>query len=266
MISYKTELQEQLSEVEMLLEEADKRLKSYKNLEEGTLRVTESHGFAQYHFRKKGSDKEQYIPTYEKEKIYRLAQRDYDEKVYKLLADMQNRLSKFIKGYNAQDLDHIYERMCKGRKQLVNPIVFPDSIYIEKWMDEHKGGENSYGEATSFKTLRGEYVRSKSEKIIADYFYKNHIPYQYEPRYEIYDFRSKFPDFVVLNVRKRKTLYWEHLGRVGELDYATRNFKKLMDFEKSGLIVGDNLIITMETLEQPLDVANVEEKVRLFLQ
>ena len=68
-----------------------------------------------------------------------------------------------------------------------------------------------------------------------------------------------------MNVQKRKTIYWEHLGRAGELDYATRNFEKLMDYEKNGLILGDNLIITLETSDRPIDIKNVEEKVRLFL-
>ena len=67
-----------------------------------------------------------------------------------------------------------------------------------------------------------------------------------------------------MNVRERKTIYWEHLGKVGEETYATRNFSKLMDYEEQGLIIGKNLIITMETEERPLDIAIVEEKVRLF--
>lgn len=258
-------LQERLSEVESLLQVADKRLKSYRNLEEGTLRVTESHGCPQYHFRKKGSDNEQYIPAYEKDRIALLAQRDYDEKAYKALQDMQKRIIKFIRGFDDDSIEHIYERMCNGRKRFVNPIVPTKEMFIERWMEKHNGGENTYGEATEFKTIRGEYVRSKSEKILADYFYTNHLPYQYEPRFELDDYRNKYPDFVLLNVRKRKTIYWEHLGRVGELDYATRNFAKLMDYEKNGLIIGDNLIVTMETLERPLDITIVEEKVRLFL-
>ena len=266
MTSINNHLKARLNEIEGLLQIADKRLKSYKNIEEGALRVTESHGCPQYHFRKEGSDKDQYIPAYEKEKIVLLAQREYDEKAYKLLKDQQKRLDKFIRGFDDDAIEHVYERMCFGRKKLVNPIIPTNEMFVEKWMEKYKGGGNTFGEATEFKTLRGEYVRSKSEKILADYFYSNHIPYQYEPRFEFDDFRNKYPDFVLLNVRKRKTIYWEHLGRVGELDYATRNFGKLMDYEKNGLILGDNLIITLETLERPLDIRNVEEKVRLFLE
>lgn len=265
MTSINKELEERLAEVERLLKEAEKRLKSYKNLEEGTLRVTESHGCPQYHFRKKGSDKEKYIPTYEKDKIALLAQRDYDEKIFKLLKDMHKRLDKFIKGFDEDSIEHVYDRMCAGRKKFVNPIVPTNQMRVEKWLEKHKGGENTFGEATEFKTLRGEYVRSKSEKILADYFYANQIPYQYEPRFELDDFRNKYPDFVLYNLRKRKTIYWEHLGKVDDATYVIRNMSKLMDYEKSGLLLGDNLIITLETRERPLNTELVEKIVGKFL-
>ena len=265
MTSTYEELKEKLVWSEKLLQEVDKRLRSYKNLEPGSLRVAMSHGCPQYYIKRPGKDKEEYISTNEKDKVRLLAQRDYEEKVRKELISMRNRLSKFIAGYDPKAVENIYERMCDRRKDLVTPVVTSDKMYIDKWMDQHKSGVNTYGMATDFKTRRGEYVRSKSEKILADYFYDNHIPYNYEPRFEFYGNKNKYPDFVLLNVRKRKTIYWEHLGRVGEIDYATRNFGKLIDYERNGLILGDNLIVTMETKERPLDIKNVEEKVRLFL-
>lgn len=259
------ELNVKLNEVEKLLQEVEKKLKIYKNLEPGNIRVATSHGCRQFYLRSPGAEKEEYISTIEKEKIHLLAQRDYEEKVYRTLVGMRNRLKKFVDGYDPDAVEHIYERMCTVRKELIIPIVPTANMAIEEWMKKYKGSENTFGEATEFKTLRGEYVRSKSEKILADYFYNNHIPYQYEPRFELDDYRNKYPDFVLLNVRKKKTIYWEHLGRVGELDYATRNFAKLMDYEKNGLVLGDNLIVTLETLERPLDIKIVEEKVSLFL-
>ena len=66
-------------------------------------------------------------------------------------------------------------------------------------------------------------------------------------------------------MRKRKTVYWEHLGKADDPGYIIRNMGKLMDYEKNGLILGDNLILTIETLKRPLDIRIVEEKVRLFL-
>lgn len=265
MTNVKKELEKQLIKTEKMLQEVEKSLRAYKNLEPGNIRVATSHGCPQYYIKRPGKEKEDYLPVIEKEKIHLLAQRDYEEKVRKELICLEKRLRKFIAGYDENAIEHIYERMCDTRRQLIKPIVLTEEMYIEKWMEKFNGGVNTFGEANEFRTQRGEYVRSKSEKIIADYFYSHNIPYQYEPRFEINDLKSVFPDFVILNTRKRKTIYWEHLGRVGEERYAARNFNKLMDYEQKGLIIGDNLIITMETDERPLDIAIVEEKVRLFI-
>jgi hypothetical protein len=265
MTNVKFELMKQLSEVEKLILEVEKSLRSYKNLENGKLRMSKSNGCTQYLMIKPGTDKKEYIHSYEKEKIHLLAQREYEEKFHKTLLSIKKRLNRFIEGYDPHELEHVYDVMCDSRKRLVAPIVPSESIYIANWMEEHKGGVNTYGEAMTIRSLRGEYVRSKSEKIIADYLYNNNIPYQYEPKFEMSDYRNVFPDFVVLNVRERRTIYWEHLGRCGEPGYAIKNFNKIMDYEKRGLILGDNLIITVETAERPLNVDIVEEKVKLFL-
>ncbi len=259
------ELKKQLNRTEKLLHEVEKRLKTYKTLEPGNIRVAISHGCPQFYLKRPGKDKEEYIPVIEKERIHLLAQRDYEEKVYKELVSSKNRLTKFIAGYDPKGVENIYEKLCDIRKGIVTPIVMPDEMYIEKWMEKYKGGENTYGLATEFKTQRGEYVRSKSEKIIADYFYTHNIPYQYEPKFPVSANKDVFPDFAALHVGKRKTVYWEHLGKVGEEMYATSNFSKLMDYEEQGLIIGDNLIITMETKERPLDVKLVEKKAKKFL-
>ena len=69
---------------------------------------------------------------------------------------------------------------------------------------------------------------------------------------------------MVLNVRKRKTLYWEHLGLLSEYSYAQKNFAKINDYEEGGLLLGKNLIITMETEEAPINTKLVEEKIKLY--
>ena len=59
-------------------------------------------------------------------------------------------------------------------------------------------------------TSREERVRSKSEIIIADTLSRESIPYRYECPLHIPDVGNIYPDFTVLNVAKRKELYWEH--------------------------------------------------------
>ena len=91
------------------------------------------------------------------------------------------------------------------------------------------------------------------------------IPYIYEPEVELSNGHKACPDFLVLNKRTRKSYYWEHFGRVDAEEYAIRNFPKIYAYEKIGLIQGKNLIISMETEKQPLDLKLVNEKIEMYL-
>ena len=116
-----------------------------------------------------------------------------------------------------------------------------------------------------YTTERGENVRSKSELIIANMLNKYDIPYQYEAKLVLSGGKVIYPDFTILNVSKRKTVYWEHLGLVSEIDYAEKNYLKLINYEKNDIILGDNLIVTMELGGVALDTELVKRKIEMFL-
>ncbi len=265
MRNYKDALNRQLIELMQLEKEAAMREKGFKGLEKGNIRVSKSNGYFQYRFKKEGENKEQYISKIDISRIQLLLQRDYDEKIHKHLKDMIKRLEKFNKSYDIDSIDTLYESLSDGRRNLINPIRPTKDMIIKEWYTRHPGNLNSHEKKHEFKTTRGECVRSKSEKILADFFHCNNIPYVCEPVIKLKNGRSKYPDFCLLNVNEYKTFYWEHLGKVDDEDYASRNFEKLMDYEESGLIIGQNLIVTMETRERPLDIKLVEKKVHQFL-
>jgi hypothetical protein len=278
MIDYTEELKNQLNELNILLGKVEDRLKKSWNIEEGKLRVCSSHGYPQYHFKPKNEEKERYIPTYEKDKIKAIVQKEYDLRIKKELESSSQKLQKFLKSYDLSNIETLYENLHYGRKSLIDPIIPTTAMIIEEWYQKHPGNTNSYEKDAAFTTKRGEIVRSKSEKILADAFFDYGLPYQYEPCIELENTINddnqykapggvirKYPDFVILNVRKEKTIYWEHLGRAGEDRYATKNFKKLMEYEKNGFILGDNLIITLESEKTPLDIDILHRKIKEFL-
>lgn len=265
MINYKNELENQLSELKNLEKKAANRLKSFKGLENGNIRVSKSNGSIQYHFRKEGEEKEHYIPKYEMSKIKMLVQRDYDEKIHRELKHMIRRLEKFNKVYDVGLIEQLYIKLPDGRKKLVDPIKPLREMIIDEWYKNHPGGRNSYEIKHEFLTMKDETVRSKSEKMIADYLLTEGIPYVCEPRVILKDGSSAYPDFAALNLMKNKTIYIEHLGLVEKEDYATRNFFKIMDYEEVGIVLGDNLVITMETKDRPLDMKILKKKIQDFL-
>ena len=67
------------------------------------------------------------------------------------------------------------------------------------------------------ETLSGDFVRSKSEVIIANILYQSGIPFQYEFRLIAPDGSRRWPDFTI--EWRGKTYYWEHLGMLDAEDY-----------------------------------------------
>lgn len=55
-------------------------------------------------------------------------------------------------------------------------------------------------------TQKGERVRSKSEKTLADYFYYHGIPYKYECPLLLKGFGIIYPDFTFLTRRSQKEM------------------------------------------------------------
>ena len=74
-----------------------------------------------------------------------------------------------------------------------------------------------------------------------------------------------YPDFALLNVRKQKTIYWEHFGLLSNEEYSKHIFEKLIIYEKSGIEPGTDLIFTMESDKIPLDVKTIEKKITGYL-
>ena len=74
---------------------------------------------------------------------------------------------------------------------------------------------------------RGERVRSKSEKIIADKLYRNGIPYKYEKPLVLKGLGKIHPDFEILNKRTRKEYFLEHLGKMDDIGYVKKNMRRI---------------------------------------
>ena len=108
-------------------------------------------------------------------------------------------------------------------------------------------------------------MRSKSEKILSDYFYRKNIPYKYEKPLLLKGYGIVYPDFTFLSKRTRKEIYWEHEGRMDDPEYARTAIKKIQTYEDNGIYVGDRLILTFETETTILNTKDIERNVRRYL-
>ena len=143
---------------------------------------------------------------------------------------------------------------------MIHPIRESDEAYIKKWESAEYQTKGFDINIPEFYTAKGERVRSKSELIIADLLNKEDIPYRYEASVYLKGWGLVYPDFTVLNVKKRQEFYWEHLGMMDDPSYAEKALQKISMYEQNGIFPGEKLIITYETRKSPLNqkqLANV---------
>ena len=114
-------------------------------------------------------------------------------------------------------------------------------------------------------TEKGERVRSKSEKILADSFYRKNIPYKYEKPLHLKGYGIVYPDFTFLSRKKEKEIYWEHEGMMDRQEYARTAVKKIESYQTNHIYMGDRLIITFETEQCPLNFRIVENLIEKYL-
>ena len=72
------------------------------------------------------------------------------------------------------------------------------------------------------------------------------------------------PDFTLYDIRTRKEVYLEHLGMMDNEEYFYKAFNKIREYENAGLYLGDRLLITYETLENPLDTKQVRLRLKSY--
>ena len=195
----------------------------------------------------------------------RLAQKSYDKKVLKLVEKRLSQISKITKDYTDDELEKLFLNEHKERQKLIKPIEIPWEQKVIEWKTkEYKGKEFQPG-VPVIMTEKGERVRSKSEKIMADYFYRNGIEYKYECPLYLKGMGVVYPDFTFLSRKKGEEIYWEHNGIIDEPGYARSMVKKLNAYENNGIFVGERLIHTYETEQTILNTDKIEEMVKRYM-
>ena len=69
----------------------------------------------------------------------------------------------------------------------------------------------------------------------------------------------------MLNIRTRKTIYWEHFGLISDEKYASNALEKLHIYEANGWTLGDNLLYSVESENIPLNIKLLEQKINDYL-
>ena len=238
---------------ELLIEE-EKRLHSIKNVvderlvgaPDGRLRITTSKKSVQYmHCMDDKIGK--YIRKDDMGIIGGLAQKSYDLRVKRLVDRRIKQIEKVAEEYNDNEIENIYEQLHPIRKELVKTVEMPWEQRLCEWKSIPYAGKEFAENVPVIYTKKGERVRSKSEKMLADIFYENGIEYKYECPLKLRGFGIIYPDFTFLRKRDGKELYWEHDGRMDDPGYAEKAIRKINSYISNGIFPGDRLILTFES-------------------
>lgn len=231
-----------------------------QNAPAGALRITTNKNTEQYYLR---DDPEHnygiYIQKKDMKLIQGLAQKEYAKDLLVQAKKENELLKKILNEYNPNEITDIYRKMSDKKRKLVDPYILPEEEYVKKWQSEiFEKKKVNVEEGSEICTEKGEIVRSKSEKIIADKLKLMNIPYHYEKPLYLNGFGVIYPDFTVLNVRTRREYYWEHFGMMDVPEYCEKAIRKIEMMQKNGFFLGEQLILTFETQTHPLNIKIVE--------
>ena len=242
------ELENMLLQMQEHLEKVVTQAKADLNttVPEGHLRISIDKNKPRY-YQCIDDNKGVYIPRDNKELPKRLAQKGYNKAVVKKGEARLKQIKRITKNYSDDEIEKIYTSMNKARQLLVN-----------------QGKEFKEG-TPLILTEKGERVRSKSEKILADYFYRKNILYKYEKPLHLKGYGTVYPDFTFLSRKTYREIYWEHEGMMDKQDYARAAVRKIELYQINHIYPGDRLIITFETEQNVLNSKIIENLIEKYL-
>lgn len=242
--------------LENIVQQVNERL---KNAPEGSLRLSKTQNYSQYYHCTEENKRGSYISKENEELVQKLAQKSYDEKVLRCVEKRLSQIKKLTKDYKDNEIEEIYTKEHPVRQKLIEPVELIWEQKLENWKaKEYKGKEFQEGMPVIL-TERGERVRSKSEKILADYFYRRGIEYKYECPLYLKGMGVVYPDFTFLSPKSNREIYWEHHGKMDDSTYARKTVRKIQAYVNNDIFPGERLIATYET-EQTLLSTKIIEK------
>ncbi len=265
MKKYLRELKEKSLYLKQLLQQITKNQQVSKT--EGNLQILKANGKLRFYQYFGSKSKTHYLKKSETQLIAALAQKKYNNRVYGVAKAKKAAVDKCIKILDDKDvlvdLAKIYENFPKELKPVIKPMEQLYDDYAKQWQArDYDKSRRPVG--TNLRTKKGELVRSKSELIIANKLYDAGLPYHYETIFRTDQFIAN-PDFFILNPRTRKVFYWEHFGLMSKQDYLEDALYKIEGYAKYGVIQGDNLIVTYESVDHQLSTEYVDQLIERFL-
>ncbi len=255
-------LKKELCQLRAIVDVINKR---NKNVPEGHVRIKKKGNKVEYYYKTKDSSRNsfgRYLKKSEHNLAIRLAQKDYDAHVLKNAEKRIKAIEMFLDKYEKTSLKLLYENTNEYRREMVKVPMISDEEYVRIWQKVEYQGKSFKDEGSVIITEKGERVRSKSEKIIADKLYSLGIPYRYEYPLLLQGSVKMYPDFTILKMPEREEVYLEHFGMMDDGDYVDKTMFKLSTYERNGIFIGVNLFITCESGKSTINTRALDKMIK----
>ena len=212
-----------------------------------------------------------YIGNDSRELLVSLARKKHYGKMLEAAENEKHQISRCIavlkSGRGISDVDEVYGSLHEGIRKLSGPLSITNDSYAIQWYRTNSKFRKQTQKLTgNLETMTGVKVSSKSEVIIADRLDAAGVPYIYEITLGLDGGdQIRYPDFMILNKRLRKTFLWEHLGMLDKGTYCTDAQVKLEAYARNGYFPGRNLLLTFESERMPLSTRYVDSLIKEFL-
>ena len=198
--------------------------------------------------------------TKEPQKVMQLARKAYLLQKLKHMEWNFSLAQKQSKPYKTEDLMEIVQELSAAYQGLPAKYFFHPSVHDQ--FEKTTTRNVSHPESLIYLTDSGIYVRSKSERTIANALDQKGIPYHYEAALAVGG-ASKYPDFTIFRPSDGKMFLWEHLGLMDDGGYRQKTIEKIALYAQYGFFTYDNLICTYE--QDLHDPAHIHGLIEVFL-
>lgn len=210
-----------------------------------------------------------YLPKTERVLAEQLALR----KLYTAQLQQLRHESELLRNYELYHKENVYSKEIENLLSQKSPYyeLLKNSIadsrrnvaYIKMWQEAEYQTNCSHPEHLQHKSLKGERLRSKSEVIIANALYMNHIPYRYECELVLGD-TTLYPDFTILHPETQEIYYWEHFGMMHQTAYRENTVQKLRLYGEYEIFPFHQLITTYESESVALDSEMIQRIIDMY--
>lgn len=229
---------------------------------DGKLRISRKKtGVQFYHVKNPKDTHGRYIRKEQIDLVKRLAAKSYASRLKQRATRELRVLNEYLTIISDKSADTVFDEIGETRRKLVTPILLSESRRAEIWMNEEFVSNSFRPEEKKYETHRGELVRSKSELLIANMYAELGIPYRYENELILKDGGRMFPDFTLFDTRRRKLIYHEHFGMMDDAVYWENAIRKIERYQKNGIFLGINLIVTFEGRNTSLNVRELSRSI-----